>query len=485
MPNRTWPIVILSGCLLLLAGMSPGWAKSEPTYKFTEYTAGRLGGQEGRWLACTLSLPAGTSLADKDRILVEFLNYWILTREGALQAEPLAVAASLDLELNAAESARLVRDLLRYSGGEVAVKITTFFEALADQHLLILPDNTELTYRQFFPLEDEAVILRERASQDAMRLPPSILNQRRDLEFNRHATAETDSAAMKSTDVNAEDEALRSGSLAMAQGTLAEEQGPGPWETGRMQEVQSIAPGELTLPDPALLPQQVRQRLQVQDRRADQILSMNSHNLIASLLSYRSEQGELPRTLDDLIHSGHWLLALRDPVTGLAWEPTNARTPGSLHYERTAPHLGSVMLTQLSGRIQRLSVETPPIREQVSATGLLGEGSFDPEAQQARRTAFQIAKLLELFYYEHGYLPSTVAQLELQGFAVVGYPNPYLGRPTRAVPGLAEANPGDFFYYRLSPTEFLLVGFGLEGERLITIRQPLAQRSRLPKLRGH
>lgn len=107
--------------------------------------------------------------------------------------------------------------------------------------------------------------------------------------------------------------------------------------------------------------------------------------------------------------------------------------------------------------------------------GQLGEGAWTPAEQQTRRMVFQIAKLLELFHNEHGYLPSAVSQLELLGFAHVGFPNLLAGRYAMSISSPTERSPGDYFYYRTRSNEFLLVGYGTDGQRIITIRQPLAQ----------
>lgn len=441
----------------------------QPTYAFTEYRSARWQNRAGHWLEFTLTLPRGTVLSDRNRILLDFLDFWVLTRESALTGDPQAIATSLALPLEGERADLFVSDLLRFRGGEVVIRLTGIFESMADQNALMLENEAIIRFRQFLP--DQGVMPRAQELQlrDTLGIPPAVLNQQRDALSEGGADAGLAHQAMAAVDVNPDDP------------DASEEAGPG--KAANKMAANAAAESSSTPEAVRSGPAEGRRELTLSraaglsglDSRPNQLLDMNSRNLIASLLSYRSEKGELPPNLEALAEAGHLLLVLRDPVTGGIWHPMNSRQPGGLAYERGTPTTGVVLATPTNGPVRRLKVETAPLRPGVSAMGQLGEGAWTPAEQQTRRMVFQIAKLLELFHNEHGYLPGSVSQLELLGFAHVGFPNLLAGRYAMSISSPTERSPGDYFYYRTRSNEFLLVGYGADGQRIITIRQPLAQ----------
>lgn len=419
-------------------------------------------------------MPEGIALSDKNRILMEFLDFWVLTRERAVLAEASladadSLIASLNVRVSEKETDAFINDLLRFRGGEVVVRLTGFFESMADRGMLSLKDPAVIRFSQFLPSIDPETRKREQNSRDALNLPPGAMNQL--------LQEPGDDQTLSDADFQASAEAGQDvGDSLAAQGELDDSQAArGGSRT--LRSSLSMQEGNLEARQDRLVP------FGGNESRPNQLLDMNSRNVIASLLSYRSEKGELPADLESLASAGHILLSLRDPMTNGVWTPTNSLQPGGLVYVRANASIGKVTVRPPLGAIRNLTVETAPIREGVSATGLLGEGQFSPEEQHTRRAVFQIAKLLELFYNQYGYLPSSVAQLELLGFAHVGFPNLLQGRIATGINSPLERSAGDYFYFKSATNEFLLIGYGLEGKRIITVRQPLAQI--VPMIRQH
>ncbi|MEO7994362.1 MAG: hypothetical protein ABI743_08180 [bacterium] len=416
---------------------TPAMAAPHASCSFASYVRGDLDGQPGYWIDFELKIPEGTSLSDKYDVIIDFIDFWLVTRESAIRQDPATLAASLGLNLSSDDAPHLVRDLLRFNGGEVVLEVTSVFESLADQNLILLSHDTSIHYRQFLALPSP-----DRRALGTGELMPQL--------------PETDRAQRE---------------LAVNGAGI----GP-PAPVSASPQAQTIAAGATSKADSAML--SMGNSAAASEARQNQALQMNSHNLLAAVLSYRSELGELPQDLDTLVDAGHSLIALKSPVDqGAQWQVSDSRDRGGIAYERTSPSSGVLILTLLDGGIRRLQVDTPPIQPGVASYGILGDKreEYTTKAQEVRRYAFQIAKLLELFYNENGYLPSTLSQMELQGFAFIGFSNPYVtGESAHQLANLSEPSPGDYYYYRISSNEFLLTAFGPDAQRLIFIRQPVA-----------
>jgi len=410
--------ILLIGFLAAASAASPARAESpKAEFKFSGYTADTEGRRAGHWLEFQVDLPAGMPLADRSVVFYDLYNYFKLVNSAALAAEPEALSKALDLKVPGADHRQLAVDIMLFNSPELLLQTLEVFEEAAEQGHLELPSARRIKYREFLPAT-------------LTRATP------------RQGPADPERSLM----VNPPEGPLMVGPMGQA-------------EAKELRDVLEWA-ARRSQADP------------------DKLLRLNSRNVIAGLMSYRSEMGELPPDLQTLQESNHLLVPLHTPETPSAAAPGTVRERGSLYYERTAINVGLMVLTFSDGRVDREILEDQAPKPGISP-GILAEQREDytPEDLQVRRYVFQIGMLLKVFYHERGYLPSTVAHLELLGFAEFRFPNAFEPhRTARSLPDLSKPSPGDYYYYRVSPNEFILVGFGTDGKRILTMRPSLPAR---------
>lgn len=413
-PFHRW---LLVGALLIAGLPSPAWAGPEVTFKFSSYSPETVDSRPGHWLEFRLELPKELPLSERSHAFTDLWNYLLITHDAAMRAEPKDLANALEFELDEAAQRQLAVDVLRFGAPEILIQMTEAFEAVADQGLLSFPASQVITYRQFLPL------------------PPAVA-----LDGERKATM---------AEINDQD-LMDSGGAPLMSGTLGQAEA-----------------------------KQIRATLEWAARRSqvdpDKLLRLNSRNVIAALMSYRSEEGELPPDLTTLLQSKHLLVPLQQPPGRNPLAQGNTREKGSMYYERTAINVGVMVLTFADSRVEREVLEDVAPKPGVSP-GILAEqrDDFTEEELATRRYVFQIGMLLKVFYHERGYLPSTVTHLELLRFAQLQFPNAFdPSRPAMAIEDFRVPVEGDYYYYRFSPDAFLLRGFGVDGREIIHISPTL------------
>jgi len=192
-------------------------------------------------------------------------------------------------------------------------------------------------------------------------------------------------------------------------------------------------------------------------------------NYSAAVLSFRSEVGRFPTGLAELNETGHMLIEPLNPYSGEPVLSVNLVNPGDITYEVIDTD-NVVLMTYL-----RVGSQTEVIRREInvpsaSSYDLLYRqtaGMTELDRQVARYT-FQIAQILNEYYYQYSDLPYRVPQCEMEGFAYVSFENPYTAVDTQMASNFSP-QAGDYFYQRISSSEYLLLGYGATGAGILTI----------------
>jgi hypothetical protein len=195
-------------------------------------------------------------------------------------------------------------------------------------------------------------------------------------------------------------------------------------------------------------------------------------NYSAALLSFRSELGRFPRSLAELRESGHLFIEPLNPYTGMPVKEVRPGTDskGDISYQYIDNNR-VVLFTYVDN-----GGTTDVVRREIN---LYSSGTFDllyrqtagltDDEKQVARYTFQIAQILSEYYAQHHNLPFSVPQCETEGFAYVSFPNPYTNRDAGQAEALANVQPGDYSYHRISASSYFLVGNGENGRAVLSI----------------
>jgi hypothetical protein len=195
-------------------------------------------------------------------------------------------------------------------------------------------------------------------------------------------------------------------------------------------------------------------------------------NYSASLLSFRSELGRFPRSLAELRESGHLFIEPLNPYSGMTVKEVQPGliSKGDISYQYIDNNR-VVLFTYVD-----FAGSVDVVRREIN---LYASGSFDllyrqtagltENEKQVARYTFQISQILSEYYAQHHNLPFSVPQCETEGFAYVSFPNPYTGRDAGQAEALANVQPGDYSYHRISSSSYFLVGNGENGRSVLSI----------------
>ena len=193
-------------------------------------------------------------------------------------------------------------------------------------------------------------------------------------------------------------------------------------------------------------------------------------NYSAAILSFRSELGRFPVSFAELMETNHVLIQPLNPYTGTPIENVSEPSSGNITYEYIDPN--RVMLFAYIEVGNTVDV----VRREINVAH---EGAFDllywetaglgEEDKRVARYTFQIAQILNEYYFEYLDLPYSVPQCEAEGFAYVSFPNPFTGRDAQQAESLSETRAGSYSYHRISDSEYFLVGYGESGEPVLRV----------------
>ncbi|MCK4720637.1 hypothetical protein KAU08_08255 [bacterium] len=195
-------------------------------------------------------------------------------------------------------------------------------------------------------------------------------------------------------------------------------------------------------------------------------------NYSASILSFRSENGRFPVSFAELLETNHVLIEPLNPYTSEPIRNVTTPTPGDIKYEYFDTN--RVMLyayIEVAGTID-------VIRREINVAS---NGDYDllyrqtaglsEDDKQVARYTFQIAQILNEYYFQNLDLPFNVPQCEAEGFAYISFPNPFRGQDVQQSDTLAGMPSGNYTYHRISNAEYYLVGYGGSGEPVLRISE--------------
>jgi hypothetical protein len=193
-------------------------------------------------------------------------------------------------------------------------------------------------------------------------------------------------------------------------------------------------------------------------------------NYSAMLLSYRSEYGQFPTSIAALRESPHFTIHPVNAYTSNPIAEVDSPSPGDITFEYTdANNVALVTYIRSEARVDAVTreISVPPY----SAYDLLYRqtAGLSENDKQVARYVFQISLILNYYFNEHNDLPYRVPQCEAEGFAYVSFPNPYSNHDAQQADSLANIQPGDYIYHRISDTAYYLVGYGSYGERVLSV----------------
>ncbi len=197
-------------------------------------------------------------------------------------------------------------------------------------------------------------------------------------------------------------------------------------------------------------------------------------NYSASILSFRSELGRFPRSFAELRENNQLLIEPLNPYTGEPVKEVTDISPGDISY-RYIDNNRVVLLTYI-----QVGNQSDVVRREINVSS---SGAFDllyrqtsdlsETDKQVARYIFQIAQILNEYYYQHLDLPYRVPQCEAEGFAYVSFMNPYTLQDAQQTDALTQ-RPGDYTYNRISSSAYFLVGYGNSGIAILRVSKDFA-----------
>jgi hypothetical protein len=205
-------------------------------------------------------------------------------------------------------------------------------------------------------------------------------------------------------------------------------------------------------------------------------LTKNLNNVAVALVSFRSEFSRFPVDLTELKHSGHLQISIINPYKNEVLKFDGETGSGTISYSR--PSEGRFALTSYdynNNPVKRELIVGPDnsVRGVLSIKKPAEEGSasFTKQEQTVRINIFQIGQLLNSFYETYHYLPKSISHIEAQGFGSVNFKNPFTNVPIDPSMKIDAGKPGQYSYWVIGEGEYLLVGFGQNGRKVIEIHR--------------
>ncbi len=212
------------------------------------------------------------------------------------------------------------------------------------------------------------------------------------------------------------------------------------------------------------------------DEDSKRIINGNLVNISAAILSYRSEHLVFPLDLGEVEITGHLLVNLFNPYSGLPVRSISddlSVRPGDVRYDYYGPDKVSIVSFLADGT---------PVKRDIS---LYSSSEFNTLfkkttglSEEDRRVCiytFQLAHIINEFYHSEGYLPDKVPQIESKLFATVSFLNPYTREPVKQIMNPLEKREGDYFYYKTGESQYLLVGYGYNLHEVMKIQRDLSE----------
>ena len=208
-------------------------------------------------------------------------------------------------------------------------------------------------------------------------------------------------------------------------------------------------------------------------------LLSNLNMVSVALTSFRSQFSRFPNDLEELVSSGHQLLFPVNPFTGKTLKLSSGNGIGSIKY--AMPSEGRFILTvfdDMNFPIRREFFAGPDN----SVKGVLSNtvptvgadvASYSTKEQIVRIYIYQIDQLINSFYETYQYLPRKIPHIEGQGFALVDYINPFTNSPISPIERMNEGQPGQYWYWIVNCNEYLLVGYGVGGRKVIEVHRKI------------
>jgi hypothetical protein len=198
-------------------------------------------------------------------------------------------------------------------------------------------------------------------------------------------------------------------------------------------------------------------------------------NYSASILSFRSETGRFPSSFAELRETNHLLIEPLNPYNGQPVEEVMDPSPGDITYQVSGGN--TVLLLayiEISGQINVIRREiSVPSGASYDLLYRHTAGMSESDKKVARYV-FQIAQILNEYYYENQDLPYNIPQCEAEGFGYVSFPNPYTYGDAQQADSLADIQPGDYTYHRISESAYFLVGYGGASQAILSISKDFA-----------
>ncbi len=193
-------------------------------------------------------------------------------------------------------------------------------------------------------------------------------------------------------------------------------------------------------------------------------------NYSACVLSFRSEIGRFPNSFAELRETNHLLIEPLNPYTGIPVLEVETVNPGNISYEYIDNnHVVLMAFIDVGNHVDAVTrMINIPSDEAWDLLYRETAGAVETDKQVARYV-FQIAQILNEYYYEHIDLPYSVPQLESEGFAYVSFINPYTFADVQQADSLGQIMTGDYTYHRISGTSYFLVGYGGMGQLVLSI----------------
>jgi hypothetical protein len=210
------------------------------------------------------------------------------------------------------------------------------------------------------------------------------------------------------------------------------------------------------------------------DEECKLIIKGNLINISAAILSYRSEYLVFPLDLGELEVSGHLLVNIFNPYTGLPVkniiDDLSVR-PGDIRYEYSGPDQAGVLSYLADGSVERRAIDLYSGDDFDMLYRLTAE--LGAEDRHVCIYIFQLSHVINEYYHAYGILPDKVPQIESKLFASVSFMNPFTREPVKQVLNPLEKSRGDYFYYKAADDQYILIGYGKDLQEAIKIHRRL------------
>jgi len=210
------------------------------------------------------------------------------------------------------------------------------------------------------------------------------------------------------------------------------------------------------------------------DEECKRIINGNLINISAAILSYRSEFLTFPLDLSELEVTGHLLVNLFNPYTGL---PVRSITddlsirPGDISYNYSGPSHASIVSYLADGSTVKRDINlssAPDFNLLLKETQGLSESD-----RRVCIYTFQLSHIIDEYYYANSTLPEKVPQIESNLFASVSFLNPFTMEPVKQIANPLEKCQGDYFYYKTANNQYLLIGYSEKLDEILNIQRKL------------